>query len=47
MTLENIYYVGQTIAVFAILGTLIMLMVQMRQANRLAHRRRRATRSRA
>lgn len=36
MTLENIYYVGQTIAVFAILGTLIILVIQMRQANRLA-----------
>lgn len=36
MTLENIYYVGQTIAVFAVLISLIVIGVQMRQANRLA-----------
>ena len=28
MTLENIYYVGQTIAVVATLGTLVALIVQ-------------------
>jgi len=31
MTLESIYYVGQTIAVFAILISLIALWVQRRQ----------------
>lgn len=36
MTLENVYYIGQTIAVVAILGTLIILIVQLRQANKLA-----------
>ena len=36
MTLESIYYIGQTIAVVAILGSLIGVFVQMRQANRLA-----------
>lgn len=36
MTLENIYYIGQTIAVVAIMGSLVALIVQMRQANRLA-----------
>ncbi len=36
MTLEEIYYIGQTFAVVAIIGSLIALIVQMRQANRLA-----------
>ena len=36
MTLENIYYVGQTIAVLAVLASLIAIWIQMRQANRLA-----------
>ena len=36
MSLESIYYIGQTIAVIAILGSLIAVMLQMRQANRLA-----------
>jgi hypothetical protein len=36
MTLESIYYIGQTVAVIAILGSLIGVIVQMRQANRLA-----------
>lgn len=36
MTLENIYYVGQTIAVIAILASLAAIWVQMRQAHRLA-----------
>ena len=36
MTLENIYYIGQTIAVIAILASLGAIWVQMRQANRLA-----------
>lgn len=36
MTLENIYYVGQTIAVLAILASLGAIWFQMRQANRLA-----------
>lgn len=36
MTLEDIYFIGQTIAVVAILGSLIALIIQMRQANRLA-----------
>ena len=34
MSLENIYYVGQTIAVVAILGSLIALIYQLRQATR-------------
>ena len=36
MTLEGIYYVGQTIAVVAIIGSLIVLIVQNRQAHQLA-----------
>ena len=36
MTLENIYYIGQTIAVVAILASLAAIWIQMRQANRLA-----------
>ena len=36
MTLENINYIAQTIGVVAILGSLIVVIVQMRQANRLA-----------
>ena len=36
MTLENIYYVGQTIAVVAIIGSLIVLIIQNRQAHQLA-----------
>lgn len=35
MSLENIYYIGQTLAVVAILGSLIALLIQMRQGNRL------------
>ena len=38
MSLENIYYIGQTIAVVAILGSLIALIIQMRHANKLARR---------
>jgi len=38
MSLENIYYVGQTIAVVAILGSLIALIYQLRQANRMARK---------
>ena len=34
--LETIYYVGQTLAVIAILATLIVLIVQIRQSNKLA-----------
>lgn len=36
MTVEDIYYIGQTIAVLAIVGSLIILIVQMRQSNKLA-----------
>ncbi len=36
MTLENIYYIGQTVAVIAILASLAAIWVQMRQAHRLA-----------
>ncbi|MBU2604677.1 MAG: hypothetical protein KKC43_02140 [Alphaproteobacteria bacterium] len=36
MTLESIYYIGQTFAVAAILGTLVALIVQMRRADTLA-----------
>ncbi len=36
MSLESIYYIGQTVAVLAILGSLVGVIVQMRQANRLA-----------
>ncbi len=36
MTLENIYYVGQTIAVIAVLVSLVAIWLQIRQANRLA-----------
>jgi len=32
MTLENIYYVGQTVAVVAILGSLVFLAIQNRQS---------------
>ncbi len=36
MTLESIYYIGQTIAVVAILGSLIAIYFQMRQGQALA-----------
>ena len=36
MTLEEIYYIGQTIAVVAILASLGAIWFQMRQANKLA-----------
>ncbi len=36
MTLENIYYIGQTIAVVAILASLGAIWIQLRQSNRLA-----------
>ncbi len=36
MTLEDIYYIGQTIAAVAILASLGAISVQLRQANRLA-----------
>ena len=36
MTLESIYYIGQTIAVVAILISLIFVGIQMRNGNRLA-----------
>ena len=36
MTLENTYYIGQTIAVIIIVATLVAVLFQMRQANRLA-----------
>ena len=36
MTLENIYYIGQTIAVVAILGSLAGIYFQQRQANKIA-----------
>lgn len=38
MSLENIYYIGQTIAVVAILATLIGLIIQMRSATQLARK---------
>lgn len=34
MTLENIYYIGQTVAVIAILGSLIALIFQLREQRR-------------
>ncbi len=39
MSLESIYYLGQTIAVMAILGFLAGILFQMRQTNRLARAR--------
>ena len=36
MTLESIYYIGQTIAVVAILASLGAIWIQLRQSNRLA-----------
>ncbi len=36
MILENIYYVGQTIAVIVIIATLIALLFQTRQTNKIA-----------
>ncbi len=36
MTLETIYYIGQTVAVVVIIATLIALLVQTRQTNALA-----------
>ena len=33
MTLENIYYIGQTLAVIVIIATLIALLIQTRQTN--------------
>jgi len=36
MTLENIYYIGQTVAVFAILGSLLAIFFQQRQTNKIA-----------
>lgn len=36
MTLEEIYYVGQTIAVVAILGSLAGIFIQLRLSNRIA-----------
>ena len=36
MTLETIYYIGQTVAVIAILVSLIFVGIQMRDSNRLA-----------
>jgi len=36
MSLENIYYIGQTIAVVAILASLIAIFFQMRQGQKLA-----------
>ena len=36
MTLESIYYIGQTIAVAAILGSLVAIYAQQRQANKIA-----------
>ena len=36
MTLENIYYIGQTIAVVAILASLGAIWIQLRHANKLA-----------
>ena len=36
MTLETIYYIGQTVAVIAILISLIFVGIQMRDSNRLA-----------
>ncbi|MEE2526964.1 hypothetical protein V0U79_11335 [Hyphobacterium sp. HN65] len=34
--LETIYYIGQTIAVVAILGSVVALVIQLQQSNRLA-----------
>jgi len=36
MSLEHIYYVSQTVAVVIIIATLVAVLVQMRQSNRLA-----------
>ena len=36
MSLEEIYYIGQTVAVVAILASLVGIFVQQRQANRIA-----------
>ena len=36
MTLEEIYYIGQTIAVLLVFGSLVVLIVQVRKANQLA-----------
>lgn len=36
MTLESIYYIGQTVAVIVIVATLIALLIQTRQTNKLA-----------
>ena len=36
MTLETIYYIGQTIAVIAILGSLVAIYIQIRQQNQLS-----------
>lgn len=36
MTLESIYYIGQTVAVIVIIATLIALLIQTRQTNALA-----------
>jgi hypothetical protein len=36
MTLESIYYIGQTVAVLAILASLVALYFQQQQANKLA-----------
>ena len=36
MSLESIYYIGQTIAVIAILGSLIAIWIQQMQTNRIA-----------
>lgn len=36
MTLENIYYVGQTVAVIVVVATLFAILQQTRQANRIA-----------
>lgn len=36
MTLETIYYIGQTVAVIVIIATLVALLIQTRQTNKLA-----------
>ena len=36
MTLENVYYIGQTVAVMAILASLVFVGMQVRQSNRAA-----------
>ncbi|PHS22314.1 MAG: hypothetical protein COA84_12865, partial [Robiginitomaculum sp.] len=36
MTLESIYYIGQTVAVVAILASLVFVGMQVRQSNRAA-----------